>query len=192
MLPTLDFQPGDHIQRRRFGYDHHAIFVGWTSAPEAYVVHHPVGKKENPLRGQIRHEIRDIGEYTLVQRPADPEGAVQRAFSRVGQAGYNVLTQNCEHFAEWCVSGQQRSLQVRGALMGVPQGAAVGALVGAALVPTATLFGSPALGRLAVAAGLIAAPVKWPVIVTGMLVAVPIGALSGLVASRLARRARRW
>eukprot|EP00930_Biecheleria_cincta_P052203 TRINITY_DN37443_c0_g1_i1.p1 TRINITY_DN37443_c0_g1~~TRINITY_DN37443_c0_g1_i1.p1 ORF type:complete len:186 (-),score=18.79 TRINITY_DN37443_c0_g1_i1:375-932(-) len=170
---TSGLQPGDHIQRRRFGYDHHAIFVGWVSAPEAYVVHHPVGKKQNPLRGQIRHEIRNVSEYTLVQRPANPEEAVQRAFSRVGQAGYNVLTQNCEHFAEWCVSGQQRSLQVRGVLIGIPQGAAVGALVGAALVPTATLFGSPTLGRLAVAAGFIAAPAKWPVVVAGMLVVSP-------------------
>ena len=30
------------------GYDHHAIFDRWATAPEAYVIHHPVGKKANP------------------------------------------------------------------------------------------------------------------------------------------------
>ena len=34
------------------GYDHHAIFVQWANAPDAYVIHHPVGKRTNPRRPQ--------------------------------------------------------------------------------------------------------------------------------------------
>eukprot|EP00439_Symbiodinium_sp_Y106_P074358 s2893_g14.t1 len=49
-MDSQHFQPGDHILRRRFGYDHHAIFDRWATAPEAYVIHHPVGKRANPLR----------------------------------------------------------------------------------------------------------------------------------------------
>ena len=30
------------------GYDHHAIFDGWANATEAYVIHHPVGRRTNP------------------------------------------------------------------------------------------------------------------------------------------------
>eukprot|EP00931_Biecheleriopsis_adriatica_P107609 TRINITY_DN81931_c0_g1_i1.p1 TRINITY_DN81931_c0_g1~~TRINITY_DN81931_c0_g1_i1.p1 ORF type:complete len:213 (-),score=22.01 TRINITY_DN81931_c0_g1_i1:230-823(-) len=187
-MAYLSFQRGDHIQRRRFGYDHHAIFVEWATEPEAFVVHHPIGRRQNPLRGQIRHEHRDISQYTLVQRPNNPEEVVQRALSRVGESGYNLVWNNCEHFAEWCISGQQRSLQVRGALVGAPQGALLGAVLGAALVPTATLFGSETLGKIAVSLGIIAAPIKWPAIVFGILVAAPAGACVGLLAFRLARR----
>jgi Lecithin retinol acyltransferase len=37
---------------------------------------------------------------------------VHRARSRVGEDGYRLLTNNCEHFCEWCLSGQHRSYQV--------------------------------------------------------------------------------
>ena len=30
------------------GYDHHAIFVQWDVAPEAYIIHHPIGRRSNP------------------------------------------------------------------------------------------------------------------------------------------------
>ena len=31
-----------------WGYDHHAIFVQWDVAPEAYIIHHPIGRRSNP------------------------------------------------------------------------------------------------------------------------------------------------
>eukprot|EP00435_Cladocopium_sp_Y103_P063138 s392_g24.t1 len=182
------FQPGDHIQRRRFGYDHHAIFVSWDVAPEAFIIHHPIGRRSNPLRGKIRHEVRNVFEYTLVQRPSQPEDVLQRAMSRVGEDGYNLVWNNCEHFAEWCVTGRHRSLQVLGAIIGAPQGACLGGAVGLTLVPAATFWGSQTLGKWAVTLGIISAPVKWPFVVTGVLVAAPIGATLGLVLSRLLAR----
>jgi hypothetical protein len=36
----------------------------------------------------------------------------QRALSRLGEDRYHVLTNNCEHFCEWCVRGEHRSDQV--------------------------------------------------------------------------------
>ncbi|CAJ1352002.1 unnamed protein product, partial [Effrenium voratum] len=149
-MAAHDFEPGDHIQRRR--YDHHAIFVAWQENPEGFVVHHPIGKRTNPLRGKIRHEVRNLRDYTLaralaVQRPSNPDEVLQRALSRVGESGYNLIWKNCEHFTEWCMTGQHRSRQVFGALVGLPQGACLGAVVGAALVPAATLGGSPTLGK---------------------------------------------
>mmetsp|Transcript_14892 Transcript_14892/g.27945 ORF Transcript_14892/g.27945 Transcript_14892/m.27945 type:complete len:193 (-) Transcript_14892:154-732(-) len=188
MAAHTDFQPGDHILRRRFGYDHHAIFECWATPPEAYLIHHPVGKSSNPLRGKIRHEVRDVSEYQLKRRTSQPDQVLARAHSRVGEDGYNVVWKNCEHFAEWCVSGNERSLQVRGVLVGAPQGACLGAVIGAALVPAATLWGSPTLGKVAVYLGLMAAPVKWPAIVVGVAVAAPIGAVAGLGTTRLAAR----
>ncbi|CAJ1419889.1 unnamed protein product [Effrenium voratum] len=191
---------GEKLAHRRWfkpdGYDHHAIFVAWQENPEGFVVHHPIGKRTNPLRGKIRHEVRNLRDYTLaralaVQRPSNPDEVLQRALSRVGESGYNLIWKNCEHFTEWCMTGQHRSRQVFGALVGLPQGACLGAVVGAALVPAATLGGSPTLGKWAVAMGLMAAPVKWHFVVGGVLCAAPIGAVMGLVSIRMLARLRR-
>jgi hypothetical protein len=40
------------------------------------------------------------------------EEVVRRAISRLGENRYHVLRNNCEHFCEWCVSGEHRSYQV--------------------------------------------------------------------------------
>lgn len=36
---------------------------------------------------------------------------VERANSRVGEKGYNLLSNNCEHFARWCCDGEWKSKQ---------------------------------------------------------------------------------
>ena len=35
------------------GYDHHAIFVAWDVEPEAYLIHHPIGRRANPFPGSV-------------------------------------------------------------------------------------------------------------------------------------------
>ena len=42
----------------------------------------------------------------------DRPEVVHRARSRLGEDRYHVLRNNCEHFCEWCVRGQNRSYQV--------------------------------------------------------------------------------
>ena len=41
-----------------------------------------------------------------------PEDTVNRARSRLGEHGYNLLLHNCEHFAVWCKTGVEKSEQV--------------------------------------------------------------------------------
>lgn len=36
---------------------------------------------------------------------------VDRANSKVGEEGYNLLSNNCEHFARWCCDGERKSIQ---------------------------------------------------------------------------------
>jgi hypothetical protein len=42
-----------------------------------------------------------------------PDVVVRRAESRVGERQYNLLFNNCEHFANWCKTGVNESQQVR-------------------------------------------------------------------------------
>ena len=45
-----------------------------------------------------------------------PEETVIRAKSRLGEKEYNILTNNCEHFAIWCKTGVSESTQVENLL----------------------------------------------------------------------------
>ena len=42
-----------------------------------------------------------------------PDAVVARAKSRLGERDYNLLTNNCEHFACWCKTGISDSKQIR-------------------------------------------------------------------------------
>ena len=41
-----------------------------------------------------------------------PRKTVQRAKSKIGKGGYNLLTHNCEHFAIYCKTGLKESTQL--------------------------------------------------------------------------------
>ena len=47
-------------------------------------------------------------------RPYSEQEIVKRAKSKLGEQGYNILFQNCEHFVTWCRYGKESSQQVRG------------------------------------------------------------------------------
>ena len=42
-----------------------------------------------------------------------PEVVIRRAESRLGEAKYNLLFNNCEHFANWCKTGMSYSGQIQ-------------------------------------------------------------------------------
>lgn len=48
-------------------------------------------------------------EYILFS----PEETVERARARLGESNYNVLTNNCEHFALWCKTNISESWQIK-------------------------------------------------------------------------------
>ena len=41
-----------------------------------------------------------------------PEETVQRAKSKIGERRYNLVFNNCEHFAVWCKTGLSESRQI--------------------------------------------------------------------------------
>jgi len=74
-----------------------------------------------PRKIQVRtsFNLNDIGydsNFALLRHRESkiysPEETVQRALSRVGEENYNLLSNNCEHFAVWCKTGVAESYQV--------------------------------------------------------------------------------
>ncbi len=53
-----------------------------------------------------------IANYKLYS----PEETVRRARSKLGEGGYNLALNNCEHFAAWCKTGVRSSKQVNAIL----------------------------------------------------------------------------
>lgn len=105
--------PGAHIISPRRGYLHHGIYVG-----DGLVVHYAglaYGFSRGPVEEvSLAQFARGRGIWTRWRgTPAfeHPE-IVRRARSRVGEARYRILHNNCEHFCEWCVHGESRSYQV--------------------------------------------------------------------------------
>ena len=49
---------------------------------------------------------------------SSPQGVtLRRAMGRLGEQDYNLLFNNCEHFATWCKTGRHRSGQVDSCLL---------------------------------------------------------------------------
>lgn len=111
-----NLQPGLHLSVSRGLYDHHGIYIG-----NDQVIHHS-GFAEPFKKGSI--ELTSIegflggkDQFTVVNYPSDTatytnEEIVERACGCLGEDDYNLLFNNCEHFACWCVTGQKRSEQV--------------------------------------------------------------------------------
>ena len=59
-------------------------------------------------RGNPVYVVEDYEEFCFV-----PDVVVARAESRLGENKYNLLFNNCEHFASWCKTGISNSRQVR-------------------------------------------------------------------------------
>lgn len=60
--------------------------------------------------------LGDMDDYHLYS----PEETIQRARKKMGERDYNLIFNNCEHFAIWCKTGVHESHQVN-ALLGLIQ-----------------------------------------------------------------------
>jgi hypothetical protein len=108
---------GSHLVTPRRGYLHHGIYVGGGN-----VVHYSglagglqSGRiEEVPLARFTRG--RPMWTKTHASAQFECREVIQRARSRVGEDCYHLLTNNCEHFCEWCLRGEPRSYQVEALL----------------------------------------------------------------------------
>ncbi len=108
---------GAHVMTPRHGYMHHAIYVG-----RGHVVQYS-GSAWGLSRGPVEEvplwrfsRGRPIWVRVTESGWNDRPEVACRARSRLGEDRYRLLTNNCEHFCEWCVHGQHRSYQVEALL----------------------------------------------------------------------------
>jgi lecithin:retinol acyltransferase len=104
---------GSHIVTPRRGYLHHGIYVGGGK-----IVHY-AGLARGLYRRPVEETTLDRfarGRPVWVRSDRPPifssREVIRRARSRMGEDGYRLLTNNCEHFCEWCLHGEHRSYQV--------------------------------------------------------------------------------
>ena len=104
---------GAHLTTPRWGYVHHGIYAG-----DARVIHY-AGFNRLFRSGQVEEvplERFTRGRSMQVKSWAAPTfagaAAVTRARARLGENRYDLWANNCEHFAQWCISGTSRSEQV--------------------------------------------------------------------------------
>ena len=104
---------GAHLTTSRRGYAHHGLYVG-----HGRVVHYsglsgfwqggPV-EEVSLSRFAVGHPVQIVDHD---RPPYSPEEIVRRARSRIGENDYRLLTNNCEHFCNWCRCGVSHSAQV--------------------------------------------------------------------------------
>jgi len=109
--------PGAHLVTPWLGFAHHGIHAG-----DGRVIHY----------GALMYDIirKPVEEVSIEQfaegRPVfvvehgeaclGLDEILCRARSRLGEKRYRLFTNNCEHFAEWCLHGVARSFQAETAL----------------------------------------------------------------------------
>ena len=98
----------DHLQvpRQHGLFNHHGIDLG-----DGTVAHYLEGREI------LRSPLEDFSQgqpIKVVHHPgaSTPGVTLRRALSRIGEQNYNLLFNNCEHFATWCKTGRHRSGQI--------------------------------------------------------------------------------
>lgn len=113
---------GDHIYAGRpllgvVGYSHHGIYLG-----NQRVIHYAGYANGFSGGGSQKVEVIDLEAFLAGQVPQvrrypvrryGREQVVGRAMSRLGEDRYSLFSNNCEHFAAWCCTGESVSRQVR-------------------------------------------------------------------------------
>ena len=126
---------GDIVYVKRKGYRHFGIYTG-----NQQVIHYH--KEKNPLlcdgiitetsltefmsSSDTLYVLNGIGPAAknnlfdwIIKRVFgdevplfSPQETIDRARSKLGEQGYSLLLNNCEHFAFWCKTGMAKSAQV--------------------------------------------------------------------------------
>jgi hypothetical protein len=131
MRNIAKIQPGDILYVSRGLYKHYGIYAG-----DGKVIHFaPLAGAEINAENAVIHETsleNFLKDGTLaVDKKAKAKFSrqkiVERARSQIGSKKYDLVFNNCEHFARWCKTGIYESNQVNSAIDIVVEGVAYAA-----------------------------------------------------------------
>jgi len=109
---SIDVPIGAHLVSPRKFYLHHGIYLGSGN------VAHYSGFSSSFRSGPV--EVTNIGNFAN-GRPVwvfhergefTNDEIANRARSRIGECKYKIFSNNCEHFCNWCIRGENRSAQI--------------------------------------------------------------------------------
>ncbi len=113
---------GQHlfIKKASGTYTHHGLGLG-----NGRVIHYSGLADDLRMEGVIEEisldefsQGKEVNIKSHLDRKHTLEAAIIRAGLRLGEAQYHILHNNCEHFVEWCISGNHQSNQsARGKLI---------------------------------------------------------------------------
>nr|XP_034300114.1 phospholipase A and acyltransferase 2 isoform X2 [Crassostrea gigas] len=154
----LDFDNIDVIQRARIGdqlefhrgvYSHWAVYVGNEEVIHLAGINSTCTSNRNhrfTIGGKIfaqaevkRESVWEVIRDSKVEinndkdkscRPLRPHEIVRKAMGMIGDIGYNVFRQNCEHFAAFCRYGVAWSKQADKITETIMVGSAIVAVAG--------------------------------------------------------------
>ena len=117
----VDLYPGAHIRVKISNFYHHGIYIG---NGEVVQFGYPNNISADPkdvkvVRSPIAEfvgtgnfiEVYVYSKSELKQKRKD-EDIIKEALSHLGEGGYSILKNNCEHFANRCVFGNGSSSQI--------------------------------------------------------------------------------
>lgn len=112
-VANVDLKIGSHLVTARLGYTHHGVYAG------AGKVVHYAGLSRSLRRGPVEEVTLEAfarGRPLWITRSPDARfagrEAIRRAYSRLGEDRYRLISNNCEHFCMWCLYGESRSEQI--------------------------------------------------------------------------------
>lgn len=110
MIPRFNF--GDHIKVKIDTYYHHGIYVS-----DDEVIHFCNDGMFSILSRDLEITITNLEEFSqgnevkavYHKKRFSPEKTVNIARSKIGEKDYDLFFNNCEHFANFCTTGENRS-----------------------------------------------------------------------------------
>lgn len=114
--PVKEWQleKGDHVFVKRGIYTHHGIYAG-----DGTIIHYNI-KESDDHASVYETTVEDFQKWTLLADVIaetaflyrfsktlspirySPDQVIERARSRIGETEYDLIINNCEHFARWC------------------------------------------------------------------------------------------
>lgn len=102
----MSIDMGCHLKTNRVLYEHHGVYIG-----DGLVIHY----EDSGITIDTLDEFSQGFDVDVVPHPESPFAGQEirsRAISRLGEAEYDLVFNNCEHFANWCCTGNEKSEQV--------------------------------------------------------------------------------